>query len=112
MISITETEREQIIERLVEDRFCDWVWARNYEGLEDALRLGIKGFENYTDKELKKADEECCRKISKGGGREAGGRGGLAPGAPFCENALWSVPPGQGGRVEAAFMSFSRRTLF
>lgn len=55
---MSDSEREEIIERLVEDRFGDWVWSRNYQDLESALRLGFKGFEQYTDDELKEANDD------------------------------------------------------
>lgn len=55
-----------MIEKLVEDRFCDWVWARGYSGLEDALRMGLKGFEEYTDDELKEAVDELVPESYKG----------------------------------------------
>lgn len=50
--------REEMIEILIEDRLWDWVYARNSDGLEDWLRMGFKGFDDLTNKELKCAFSE------------------------------------------------------
>lgn len=42
-----------MIEVLIEDRLTDWVYASNYDGLEFVLRNGWKGYDNYTNDELK-----------------------------------------------------------
>lgn len=46
-----------MIEVLIEDRLHDWVFARNYDGLEDILWEGWKGYGKYTDAELKEEIE-------------------------------------------------------
>jgi hypothetical protein len=43
---------------LVEDKLNDWIYAQNTEGLTWVLELGWKGFEDYSDKELKEMIEE------------------------------------------------------
>lgn len=46
--------RRKMIEILIEDRLTEWVFAGNYDGLEEFLWDGWKGYGEYTDKELKK----------------------------------------------------------
>lgn len=50
--------RNEMINALIEDRLTDWVYARNTDGLEEILLTGWKGYEDYTDLELKEAFEE------------------------------------------------------
>lgn len=50
--------RNEMIKALIEDRLTDWVYAQNIDGLEDILISGWKGYEDYTDLELKEAFEE------------------------------------------------------
>ena len=45
--------RREMIEVLIEDRLTEWVFARNYDGLEEILWDGWKGYGGYTDEELK-----------------------------------------------------------
>ena len=49
--------RDEMIEILIEDRLTDWVFAHNYEGLEEVLWEGWKGYGKYTDAELKEEIE-------------------------------------------------------
>lgn len=44
--------REEKIEILIEDKFWEWIYARNTDGLEDWLHIGFKGFDDFTDQEL------------------------------------------------------------
>lgn len=68
--------RQEMIEILIEDRFEDWIYARNTDGLEDTLRYGWKGLDDCTDKELKEALEDVdikeCKELIKQGVRKGG----------------------------------------
>lgn len=60
--------RDEMINILVEDKLTDWIYARNTEGLTWVLEMGWKGFEDYTNKELKEMiehmfDEEQVRDL-------------------------------------------------
>jgi len=57
--------REEKISILIEGRMWEWVYARNYDGLEDCLTEGFKGYDNYTDAELDEALEEIEDKIEE-----------------------------------------------
>ncbi len=57
--------REEKIEILIEDRMWDWVYARNYDGLEECLTVGFKGYENFSDEELDGMLEEIKDKIEE-----------------------------------------------
>lgn len=57
--------REEKIQILIEDRFWDWVYARNYDGLEEMLQIGFKGYDEFTDQELDDALEEIEEKIEE-----------------------------------------------
>lgn len=50
--------RNEMIELLVIDLICNWVFARNYDSLKEVLCFGWKGYHDYTDEELKEAIEE------------------------------------------------------
>lgn len=47
--------REEMIKILIEDKMWEWVYARNYDGLEDWLR---EGFDDWANTELKCAINE------------------------------------------------------
>ncbi len=49
--------RQEMIDVLIEDRLTEWVFAGNYNSLEYALCDGWKGYDEYTDAELKKEIE-------------------------------------------------------
>lgn len=59
--------RQEMVDILVEDRFWDWIYARNTDGLDEVLRVGWKGFDEYSNKELAEALEEVdveeCKKL-------------------------------------------------
>lgn len=66
--------REEMIDILIEDRFWEWIYGRNTDGLEEALVTGWVGFEQYTDEELIEALEgvdiqECKRLIEINAGK-------------------------------------------
>ncbi len=44
--------REQMIDFLIKDKFWDWIFARNTDGLINMLEVGFEGYNNLTDKEL------------------------------------------------------------
>lgn len=50
--------RKEMIELLIEDRIWEWVYAGDHEGLREMLTTGFVGFDNYTDKKLKKTLSE------------------------------------------------------
>ncbi len=52
--------RDKMIEKLIEDRLNEWVYASCTESLIDCLYRGFKGYDDYTDEELKKACEELA----------------------------------------------------
>lgn len=65
--------REEIIDLLIEDCINEWVHAHCYDGLEDVLYFGWKGFNDYTDQELEEVflelldenfDKEKAMKVS------------------------------------------------
>jgi len=49
--------KNEMIDLLIMDRICDWIFARNYDPLKDILLEGFKGYEEYTNEELKDAVE-------------------------------------------------------
>jgi hypothetical protein len=57
--------REEKIAILIEDRMWDWVYARNYDGLEECLKEGFKGYGNFSDQELDESLEEIEDKIEE-----------------------------------------------
>lgn len=57
--------REEKIEILIEDRIWEWVYAYCLNGLKDMLRVGFKGFDNYTNKELDEALGEIKDRIGE-----------------------------------------------
>lgn len=50
--------REKMIEVLIENRLTEWVFAGCTDSLEELLMFGWKGYEDYTDEELKEAIED------------------------------------------------------
>lgn len=50
--------REEMINMLVEDRLTSWVYIQDTFAMEEALRFGWKGFDDYTNDELKAAVSE------------------------------------------------------
>ncbi len=50
--------RDEIIDLLIEDRINEWIHAAMHEGLKEALYVGWKGFDDYTDQELYDEFEE------------------------------------------------------
>ncbi len=57
--------REEMIEILVEDRFWEWIYARNTDGLADTLKAGFIGYEDYTDEQLAEALEEMGDRVDE-----------------------------------------------
>lgn len=54
--------KDEMIQILIEDRLTEWVFASNYNTLEDFLLFGWSngknGYESYTEAELKEELEE------------------------------------------------------
>lgn len=54
--------RNEMIELLIMNHINDWVFAHNYNSLQEVLTIGWKGYNDYTNKELEEAIEEFDEK--------------------------------------------------
>ncbi len=74
-------KRQQMIEILIENRFGEWIYARCTDSLEEVLRIGWRGFDEYTNRELKEALEDVdikeCQKLIEQGHRRGGDFDGM-----------------------------------
>lgn len=50
--------RKEMIEILIEDRICEWVYARCDDELREAIEFGLLGLDRLTDSELKDQIED------------------------------------------------------